>query len=81
MPVLDEVPDAKLDADVLLISGSSDVTYRPFAPKLEKLLGSHGARVESRMTGSGHLIGDEDAALVRDWLAGADGRLLANVAK
>lgn len=73
MPVLDEAPQAELGkARILTIAGRSDGTYGPFAPKLETLLRSRGARVKSYMIDSDHGIGDEDARLVREWLALAD---------
>lgn len=81
MPVLEQVPESRLDADILLVSGTSDTTYRPFAPKLETLLASHGARVESLTINSGHLVGDEDAQVIGEWLSRGKDKLLANIAK
>ena len=70
MPVLEKAPETRLgNADILTIAGSSDVTYGPFAPQLEELLSGRGARVKSHMIDSDHGIGDEDARLVREWLA------------
>lgn len=70
MPVLEQAPEIQLgNADILTIAGRSDVTYGPFAPKLEELLSGRGARVKSHMIDSDHGIGDEDARLVREWLA------------
>jgi phospholipase/carboxylesterase len=70
MPVLEKAPEAALgNADILTIAGSSDATYGPFAPELEKLLSARGARVKAYMIDSGHGIGEEDARLVREWLA------------
>lgn len=70
MPVLDGAPDTPLaDADILTIAGNTDVTYGPFAPQLEQLLASRGARVKAHMIEADHGIGDEDARLVREWLA------------
>jgi phospholipase/carboxylesterase len=75
MPVLDEAPEAELAmARILTIAGKSDGTYGSYAPKLEKLLTSRGARVKSYMIDSGHGIGDEDARLVREWLALAEAK-------
>ena len=75
MPVLDVAPEAEIgDAEILTIAGKSDGTYGPFAPKLENLLTSRGARVKSYMIDSGHGIGNEDARLVREWLALAEAR-------
>ncbi|RVB76675.1 MULTISPECIES: alpha/beta hydrolase [unclassified Mesorhizobium] len=71
MPVLDDVPPADLSkARVLIIAGAADLTYAPFAPALVALLESHGAEVEARTIASGHEIGDRDAEIVRQWLAG-----------
>lgn len=72
MPVLDNVPPADLSkARVLIISGSADLTYAPFAPALVALLRAHGAEVDARTVASGHEIGDPDAEIVRQWLVGA----------
>ncbi|TIO10221.1 alpha/beta hydrolase [Mesorhizobium sp.] len=71
MPVLDDVPPADLGkARVLIIAGAADLTYAPFAPALIALLESHGAEVDARTIASGHEIGDRDADIVRQWLAG-----------
>ncbi|RWH79211.1 MAG: alpha/beta hydrolase [Mesorhizobium sp.] len=71
MPVLDEVPPADLSkARVLIIAGAADLTYAPFAPALVTLLESHGAAVDAHTIASGHEIGDRDAEIVREWLAG-----------
>lgn len=71
MPVLDNVPPADLSkARVLIIAGSADLTYAPFAPALVTLLSQHGAAVDARIVASGHEFGDPDAAIVRQWLAG-----------
>lgn len=72
MPVLDNVPAADLSmARVLIIAGSADLTYAPFAPALVALLRAQGAEVDARTVASGHEIGDPDAEIVRQWLAGA----------
>ncbi|RUU95591.1 alpha/beta hydrolase [Mesorhizobium sp. M6A.T.Cr.TU.017.01.1.1] len=71
MPVLDDVPPADLSqARVLIIVGAADLTYAPFAPALVALLESHGAEVEAPTIASSHEIGDRDAEIVRQWLAG-----------
>ncbi|UVK37364.1 alpha/beta hydrolase [Mesorhizobium sp. AR10] len=70
MPVLDDVPPADLTkARALIIAGSADLTYGPFAPALATLLRQHGAKVDARTVASGHDIGDPDAEAVRQWLA------------
>ncbi|BCH17341.1 MULTISPECIES: alpha/beta hydrolase [unclassified Mesorhizobium] len=71
MPVLDDVPPVDLSkARVLTIAGADDLTYAPFAPVLVALLESHGAAVDAHTIGSGHEIGDRDAEIVRQWMAG-----------
>jgi phospholipase/carboxylesterase len=71
MPVLDDVPPIDLSkVRVLIIAGAADLTYTPFAPALVALLESHGAEVEARTIASGHEIGDRDAEIIRQWLAG-----------
>lgn len=69
MPVLDYVPAIDLaGTQTLIIAGAADETYGPFAPALVTLLNRHGADVDARIVGSGHEIGDPDAAIVRQWL-------------
>ena len=69
MPVLDVVPPTDLSTTrVLIITGKADLTYAPFAPALEALLGRHGANVEARTVPSGHEFGAPDSAIVKQWL-------------
>lgn len=69
MSVLDQPPTPALaGASLLMIAGEADVTYAPFAPALEELLESCGAAVESRFIPSDHMIGEEDARIVAEWL-------------
>lgn len=71
MPVLDDAPATDLTGRrVLIVAGAADETYGPFAPPLVRLLNKHGAEVDARIVPSGHEIGDPDAAIVRQWLAG-----------
>lgn len=71
MPVLDDVPAADLSgARALIVAGAADLTYAPFAPALMELLSRHGAEVDARTVASGHEIGERDAEIVRQWLAG-----------
>lgn len=72
MPVLDDVPATDLAGiRTLIIVGAADETYGPFAPALVTLLSQHGAVIDARIIPSGHEIGDPDAAIVRQWLAGS----------
>ena len=69
MPVLEDTPSAKLaGTHILTIAGKSDKLYSPYATKLEGLLRDRGASVQSFLIDSDHMIGDQDAKLVRDWL-------------
>ncbi|MGX9144010.1 alpha/beta hydrolase [Mesorhizobium sp. 128a] len=71
MPVLDDMPSTELSGTrVLIVAGAADETYGPFAPALVTLLHGRGAEVDARIVASGHEIGDPDAAIVRQWLAG-----------
>lgn len=71
MPVLDDAPATDLAGTrALIIAGAADETYGPFAPALVTLLSRHGAEIDARIIPSGHEIGDPDAAIVRQWLAG-----------
>jgi phospholipase/carboxylesterase len=70
MSVLDRPPTPALaGASLLMIAGEADRTYAPFAPALEELFESCGAAVESRFIPSDHMIGEEDARIVAEWLA------------
>ena len=72
MPVLDHVPAMDLAGTrTLILAGAADETYGPFAPALVTLLSRHGAEIHARIIPSGHEIGDPDAAIVRQWLAGS----------
>jgi phospholipase/carboxylesterase len=72
MPVLGEAPAADLSkARVLIVAGASDLTYSPYAPALIELLDRHGAEVDAHTIASGHEIGEQDAKIVRQWLARA----------
>ncbi|RST88413.1 alpha/beta hydrolase [Aquibium carbonis] len=70
MSVLDRPPTPALaGASLLMIAGETDSTYAPFAPALEELLESCGAAVDARIIPSDHMIGEEDARIVAEWLA------------
>ena len=72
MPVLDDVPATDLAGTrTLIIAGATDETYGPFAPALVTLLSRHRAGIDARIIASGHDIGDPDAAIIRQWLAGS----------
>ena len=72
MPVLDDVPATDLKGTrTLIIAGAADETYGPFAPALVTLLSQRGSAIDGRIIPSGHDIGDPDAAIVRQWLAGS----------
>lgn len=70
MSVLDQPPTPELaGASLLMIAGDADRIYAPFAPALEKLFESRGGAVDARIIPSDHLIGEEDARIVAEWLA------------
>ncbi len=72
MPVLTGAIEANLaNARVLTVSGASDQLYAPYAPALEDLLRSHGARVEARSIKSDHGLGKDDVKVVSEWLSGS----------
>lgn len=74
MSVLDQPPTPELaGASLLMIAGDADRIYAPFAPALEKLLESRGASVDARIIPSDHMIGEEDARIVAEWLAAPAG--------
>lgn len=71
MPVLDQTPVANLSkTKVLVVVGSDDKTYAPFAPALSGLLRTSGAKVDVRVVKAGHMIGANDVSLVTAWLSG-----------
>lgn len=79
MPVLTGTLEADLaNARVLTVSGASDQLYAPYAPALEDLLRSHGARVEARSIKSDHGLGKDDVKIVSEWLSGATAQLKKN---
>ncbi|PSH69646.1 hypothetical protein CU102_07595 [Phyllobacterium brassicacearum] len=79
MPVLTGISEANLaNARVLTVSGASDQLYAPYAPALEDLLRSHGARVEARSIKSDHGLGKDDVKVVSEWLSGATAELKKN---
>jgi phospholipase/carboxylesterase len=72
MAVLDQPPTPPLTgSSLLMIAGEADRTYAPFAPALEHLLERCGAAVDARVIASDHMIGEEDARIVAEWLAAA----------
>ncbi|MCO4315784.1 alpha/beta hydrolase [Phyllobacterium sp. 21LDTY02-6] len=76
MPVLTGSVDADLaHARVLTVSGAADQLYAPYAPALEDMLRSHGARVEARSIKSDHGLGKDDVRVVSEWLSGATAQL------
>lgn len=69
MPVLDNMPHENLSRTrVLTISGKKDNLYSPFAPALSALLRENGAKVESHMVEGDHMIGKDDADVIRKWV-------------
>lgn len=79
MPVLTGTIEANLaNARVLTVSGASDQLYAPYAPALEDMLRSHGARVEARSIKSDHGLGKDDVKVVSEWLSGATAQLKKN---
>lgn len=71
MPILDAIPAANLaKAKVLTITGQNDKLYAPFGPKLEEMFRACGADVVAKTVSAGHEVGDEDARIASEWLAG-----------
>lgn len=71
MPVLEAIPAADLaKAKVLTITGENDKLYAPFGPKLEEMFRACGAEVVAKTIAAGHEVGDEDARIASEWLAG-----------
>ncbi len=69
MPVLKRAPMVDLSGcTVLVVGGSEDHTYGPFAGKLAALLRRRGASVTRKSVDAGHLFGDQDVAVARTWL-------------
>jgi predicted esterase len=70
MSVLESIPDVNLSGTrFLTVAGAADSIYAPFAPALEAMLRKHGGRVEARTIKSGHDLGNDDVAVVSEWLA------------
>lgn len=73
MPVLDKMPRGDLrKTRVLTISGKNDTLYSPFAPALSSLLKMSGAKVDSKMVPGDHMLSDDDAGLIRQWIGNQD---------
>jgi phospholipase/carboxylesterase len=71
MPVLADAPKVDLsNSKFLTIAGENDKLYYPFADRLQKMLASCGAKVDARVIGTGHNLGDEDVRIVAEWLGG-----------
>jgi len=69
MPVLDDPPEADLKgARFLIVASRDDALYAPFAPAMQGLLTRAGAAVETRRIAADHMLGAEDARVVRAWL-------------
>lgn len=69
MPVLGRPPMTPLaGSNVLIVGGSEDQTYGPFAGKLAHLLSTRGATVCSRTVNGGHMFGEQDVETARRWL-------------
>lgn len=80
MPVLDSYPHKNLSKNnVLIISGKKDSLYSPFQPALSALLTENGAKVDSEIVNSDHMIGEKDREMIVKWLGNQNSsRILAN---
>ena len=80
MPVLDSYPHKNLSkTNVLIISGKKDSLYSPFQPALSALLTENGAKVDSEIVNSDHMIGEKDREMIVKWLGNQNSsRILAN---
>ncbi len=80
MPVLDTYPHKNLSkTNVLIISGKKDSLYSPFQPALSALLTENGAKVDSEIVNSDHMIGEKDREMIVKWLGNQNSsRILAN---
>jgi len=69
--VLDAAPETDLGgASILLVLGADDA-FRAQGEKLAEALAAAGADVTTRVVAGGHMLGDEDAPAIADWLAQA----------
>jgi phospholipase/carboxylesterase len=69
MMVLKALPKVDLAKDtILMVPGKADATYGPFAPDLADALRTHGADVLGQTVELGHLLGDADVTVVKNWL-------------
>lgn len=80
MPVLDSYPHKNLSkTNVLIISGKKDSLYSPFQPALSALLTENGAKVDTEIVDSDHMIGEKDREMIVKWLGNQNSsRILAN---
>ena len=69
--VLDAVPETDLDGTtILLVLGAGDA-FRPQGERLADVLEAAGAKVTTHVVAGGHMLGDEDAPAIADWLGQA----------
>ena len=80
MPVLDTYPHTNLSkTNALIISGKKDSLYSPFQPALSAMLTENGAKVDTEIVDSDHMIGEKDREMIVKWLGNQNSsRILAN---
>ena len=80
MPVLDTYPHTNLSkTNALIISGKKDSLYSPFQPALSAMLNENGAKVDTEIVDSDHMIGEKDREIIVKWLGKQNSsRILAN---
>ena len=80
MPVLDSYPHTNLSkTNALIISGKKDSLYSPFQPALSAMLNENGAKVDTEIVDSDHMIGEKDREIIVKWLGKQNSsRILAN---
>ena len=80
MPVLDTYPHTNLSkTNALIISGKKDSLYSPFQPALSAMLNENGAKVDTEIVDSDHMIGEKDREMIVKWLGNQNSsRILAN---
>ena len=68
--VLEDAPAADLTGTEVLLTTGADDPYGRAAPALVEALRKGGAGIEAPILPTGHQLGQQDALLARDWLAG-----------
>jgi phospholipase/carboxylesterase len=69
--VLDAEPETDLGGAAIMLVLGADDAFRPQGERLAEVLDAAGASVTTKIVAGGHMLGDEDAPAIADWLGQA----------